>query len=41
MQENKYWMAFQAYFIKAQSDIREQQQTSRQGNYGSNNLIRI
>ena len=30
---------FQAYFIEAQSDLQERQQTSLQGGYGYNNLF--
>ena len=39
--DNKYWTDFQAHFIKAQADIQERQQTSRQGRYVSNNLVEI
>ena len=41
MQENKSWMALQAHTIKTQADPREGQQISRQGGYGSNNLVGI
>ena len=41
MLENKYWTAFCSQFIEAQSDLREQQQTSLQGVYRANILVRI
>ena len=40
-QDEKSWTNFQAHFIEAQSDLRERQQTSLQGVYGSNNLVGI
>ena len=41
MLENKYWTYFCSQFIEAQSDLREQQQTSLQGVYRANILVRI
>ena len=40
-QDDKSWTTFQAHFIEAQADLRERQQTSRQGGYGANNLVGI
>ena len=41
MHENAYCTSFQFHFIKAKSELRERKQTSRQGGYGSNNLVGI
>ena len=41
IQNNKYWTAFHYHFIKYQSDLQERHQTSRQGSYEANNLVRI
>ena len=40
-QTKKSWKSFQYHFILVQADIRERQQTSIQGGYGSNNLVWI
>ena len=40
-QDYKSWISFQACFIEAQADLRERQQTSRQGVYRANNLVGI
>ena len=40
-QDEKSWTTFQAHFIEAQAELRERQKTSRQGGYGSKNLVGI
>ena len=40
-QDDKSWTTFQDNFIEAQADLRERQQTSRQGGYRANNLVGI
>ena len=35
-QDDKSWKTFHAHFIEAQANLRERQQTSCQGGYGSN-----
>ena len=40
-QDEKSCTTFQAHLIEAQENLRERQKTSRQGGYGSNNLVGI
>ena len=40
-QDDKYWITFQVHCIESQVELRERQQTSRQGGYRANNLVGI